>query len=132
MLLPIVLRITSSPSRRPCAVVCFAALLLALICASSLSAQTSTPFPQPTELQQGPPLTNQEYVALLYQLPKHPEERDRLIDQIRKRGIAFQLTPGLLEPDCDEEWQRHAAASHSGRSKSPANQSGARGAAFTC
>ena len=59
-------------------------------------AQNSSPFVQPTELQQGPPLTNQEYVALLYQLPKHPEERDRLIDQIRKRGIAFQLTPGIL------------------------------------
>lgn len=63
---------------------------------AGVAAQTSTPFPQPTELQQGPPLTNQEYVALLYQLPKHPEERDRLIDQIRKRGIAFQVTPGLL------------------------------------
>ena len=69
--------------------------MLAFISAPSL-AQTSTPFPQPTELQHGPPLTNQEYVALLYQLPNHPEERDRLIDQIRKRGIAFALTPGLL------------------------------------
>jgi hypothetical protein len=35
-------------------------------------------------------------VALLYQLPKHPEELDRLIDQIRKRGIAFAVTQGLL------------------------------------
>lgn len=56
----------------------------------------NSPYPQPTELQQGPPLTNQEYVGLLYQLPKHPEERDRLIDQIRRRGIAFPITPGLL------------------------------------
>jgi len=73
-----------------------AAVLLVASCSAFASAQTSTPFPQPTELQHGPPLTNQEYVALLYQLPKHPEERDRLIDQIRKRGIAFQVTPGIL------------------------------------
>ena len=77
--------------------VAFASLLLLTFVSGPLVvAQTTTPFPQPTELQQGPPLTNQEYVALLYQLPKHPEERDRLIDQIRKRGIAFQVTPGLL------------------------------------
>ena len=63
---------------------------------SSIAAQTSnTPFPQPTELQHGPPLTNQEFVKLLYQLPNHPEERDKLIDDIRKRGIAFAVTPGL-------------------------------------
>src|ERR1044072_3691002 len=55
-----------------------------------------TPFPQPTELQHGPPLTNEEYVALLYQLPRHPEERDKLLDEIRKRGIGFPITPGLL------------------------------------
>lgn len=53
------------------------------------------PFPQPTELQQGPPLTNQEFVRLLYQLPAHPDQKDKLIDDIRKRGIAFQITPGL-------------------------------------
>ena len=60
------------------------------------SAQTdNSPFPQPTELQQGPPLTNQEFVRLLYQLSAHPEQRDQLEDQIRKRGIAFPITPGL-------------------------------------
>jgi hypothetical protein len=63
---------------------------------SSVVAQTSdTPIPQPTELQQGPPLTNQEFVQLLFQLPKHPETKDKLIDDIRKRGIAFQVTDGL-------------------------------------
>jgi len=56
----------------------------------------SSPFSQPTELQHGPPLTNQEYVALLQQLPRNPEGRDKLIDEIRKRGIGFQLTSGLL------------------------------------
>ena len=65
--------------------------------ASSVAAQTeNSPFPQTTELQKGPPLTNQEFVALLYDLPKHPAERERLIDEIRKRGIAFPVTSGLL------------------------------------
>ena len=75
-----------------------AAFSLLLVGAASLtvSAQTdNAPFPQPTELQHGPPLTNQEFVRLLYQLPAHPEARDKLIDEIRKRGIAFPLTPGL-------------------------------------
>jgi hypothetical protein len=63
---------------------------------SSVVAQTSdTPIPQATGLQQGPPLTNQEFVQLLYQLPKHPETKDKLVDDIRKRGIAFPLTDGL-------------------------------------
>jgi hypothetical protein len=63
---------------------------------SSAIAQTdNTPFPQTTELQHGAPLTNQEFVQLLYQLPKHPDQKDKLVDEIRKRGIAFPLTPGL-------------------------------------
>jgi len=69
-----------------------------VLCATSftVSAQTdNTPFPQPTELQHGPPLTSQEFVRLLYQLPAHPEERDKLIDEIRKRGVAFPVTSGL-------------------------------------
>ena len=33
---------------------------------------------------------------MLYELPKHPAERERLIDEIRKRGIAFPVTSGLL------------------------------------
>jgi len=56
----------------------------------------SSPFPQATDLQHGPPLTNQEYVSMLYQLPRHPEARDRIVDEIRKRGIGFTVTPGLL------------------------------------
>src|ERR1051325_12185827 len=55
-----------------------------------------SPFPQATDLQHGPPLTNQEYVSILYQVPRHPEDRDRIVDEIRKRGIAFSVTPGLL------------------------------------
>lgn len=96
MLLPILSRTITSLPQRLGATLFSAALLLTLFCAATATAQNNSPFVQPTELQQGPPLTNQEYVALLYQLPKHPEGRDRLIDQIRKRGIGFQLTPGLL------------------------------------
>src|ERR1044071_6042492 len=69
--------------------------LLAFIYPAIALAQDS-PFPQETGLQHGPPLTNQEYVSMLYQLPRHPEERDRIVDEIRKRGIAFVVTPGLL------------------------------------
>ena len=77
-------------------VCCSPLILLVGLFVSSAYAQTdNTPFPKPTELQHGPPLTNQEFVQLLFQLPRHPEERDKLIDDIRKRGIAFPLTDGL-------------------------------------
>jgi hypothetical protein len=62
----------------------------------SVSAQTdNSPFPAPTQLQQGPPLTNDEFVRRLYQLPANPSESGKLIDDIRKRGISFPITPGL-------------------------------------
>lgn len=70
-------------------------LFLAITAFVSPANAQNSPFPQPTQLQQGPPLTNQEFVRLLYQLPAHPEERDKLMDNIRKRGIAFPITPGL-------------------------------------
>src|SRR4029078_10809780 len=41
------------------------------------------------------PLTNQEFVKLLYQLQRSPEVRDDLIEQIRRRGIGFPLTDGM-------------------------------------
>jgi len=34
-------------------------------------------------------------VALVYQLPKHPELRDEIVEEIRKRGIGFPLTDGM-------------------------------------
>jgi hypothetical protein len=78
---------------------CVLLLFLSLWVGAHLStafAQTdNTPFPQTTELQHGPPLTNQEFVQLLYQLPRNPDQKSKLVDEIRKRGIAFPLTPGL-------------------------------------
>ena len=73
----------------------FLALLIGLFASSALAQTGNPPFPQATELQQGPPLSNQEFVQLLYQMPRHPETKDKLVDDIRKRGIAFTLTDGL-------------------------------------
>jgi hypothetical protein len=84
----------NSPAHLLASIVCLSIVVLAGCLA--VRAQTdNTPFPQATELQQGSPLTNQEFVRLLYQLPAHPEGRDALVDEIRKRGIGFQLTSGL-------------------------------------
>ena len=47
------------------------------------------------QVQQEAPLTNQEFVRLLYQLPKYPQTRDALIEEVRRRGISFPLTDGL-------------------------------------
>src|SRR2546422_8487763 len=41
------------------------------------------------------PLTSPELVRLVYQLPKHPDQRDEIVDEIRKRGIGFPLTDGM-------------------------------------
>lgn len=41
------------------------------------------------------PLTSREVVALVYKLPKHPELRDEVVEEIRKRGIGFPLSEGM-------------------------------------
>jgi hypothetical protein len=41
------------------------------------------------------PLTSRELVALVYQLPKHPELRDEVVAEIRTRGIGFPLNDGM-------------------------------------
>jgi hypothetical protein len=41
------------------------------------------------------PLTSREVVALVYELPKHPERRDEIVEEIRQRGIGFALTDGM-------------------------------------
>jgi hypothetical protein len=53
---------------------------------------TVSVFPQASQTT---PLTSREIVALVYQLPKHPEQRDEIIEEIRKRGIGFPLTDGM-------------------------------------
>ena len=49
----------------------------------------------PLSAQDVKPLTSQEIVSLLYQLPRNPAVRDEMIEQIRKRGIGFPLTDGM-------------------------------------
>ena len=41
------------------------------------------------------PLTSKELVALVYQLPAHPERRDEIVAEVRKRGIGFPLSSGM-------------------------------------
>lgn len=57
--------------------------LLLIICPSLATAQSSAA------------LTSKELVALVYQLPKHPELREEVIAEIRRRGISFPLTDGM-------------------------------------
>jgi hypothetical protein len=49
----------------------------------------------PLAAQDGQPLTSKEVVSLIYQLPRNPEMRDEIVEQIRKRGIGFPLTDGM-------------------------------------
>jgi hypothetical protein len=45
--------------------------------------------------QQQKPLSNEEFLALVRQLPKSPAAKQELIDELRRRGIAFTLTGGM-------------------------------------
>ena len=49
----------------------------------------------PLSAQDQKPISNQEFVKLLYQLQRSPDTRDELIEQIRQRGIGFPLTDGM-------------------------------------
>ncbi len=44
---------------------------------------------------QDAPLTSQELVKLVYQLPKQPEKKEQVIEEIRRRGLGFALTDGM-------------------------------------
>jgi len=48
----------------------------------------------PAQIQPNP-LSSKELVALVYQLPAHPERRDKIVAELRKRGIGFPLTSGM-------------------------------------
>ena len=49
----------------------------------------------PASAQDLKPLSSKEIVSLLYQLPRRPDMRDEIIEEIRKRGIGFPLTDGM-------------------------------------
>src|SRR4051812_12491592 len=61
------------------------AFLFLLVIGSSAFAQEGTTNP----------ISNDEFVQRLYQLPKHPGMMVQLVDDIRHRGIGFPLTDGL-------------------------------------
>src|SRR5436305_5920061 len=67
----------------PLASALFALLLFASIVTNARAQTPSTP------------LTSQELVRLVYQLPGHPEKRDEVIEEIRKRGLGFPLSDGI-------------------------------------
>jgi hypothetical protein len=60
-------------------------LILILFSLSFVSAQES----------QQKPLSQAEYVKMLYDLQKNPGRKDELVETVRKRGIGFDLTDGL-------------------------------------
>lgn len=74
----------------------FSRKLLLVIIAQSLlllfASHALAQFPEPTP---EPPLTSQELVKLVYQLPKNPDLHDQVVDTVRKRGIGFPLTDGM-------------------------------------
>ena len=45
----------------------------------------------PLSAQTEQPLTDKEFVNLLYGLPRNPQKRDELIEEIRRRGIGSAL-----------------------------------------
>ena len=49
----------------------------------------------PLLAQTEPAISSKEFVNLLYALPRNPQKRDELIEEIRRRGIGFQLTDGM-------------------------------------
>jgi len=52
-------------------------------------------YPAQLFAQSDKPITSQEMVSLLYLLPRHPEKREEIVEEIRKRGIGFPLTDGM-------------------------------------
>lgn len=65
-------------------------LLFAFVILLSVSAQTARAQPGTPA-----PLTSEEFVRLLYQLPAHPEKKDEVVSEVRRRGIGFVLSNGM-------------------------------------
>jgi hypothetical protein len=66
----------------------YSAIFLILLFAVSAFAQITTTAPEK-------PLTQAEYVQLLYTLEKNPSKHDEVVETVRRRGIGFVLTDGL-------------------------------------
>src|SRR5688500_14717249 len=66
------------------------ALLLCVLTIGGVSARAQAPPPPPQT-----PLTSEEFLALVRQLPKRPGLKDEIIGEVRRRGLGFPLTSGL-------------------------------------
>ena len=66
--------------------------LFALFVSALLIVPSIASFAQTNQQQ---PLTSSEFVNLLYTLPRNPQRRDDVIEEIRRRGIGFPLTDGM-------------------------------------
>ena len=62
-----------------------------LLCVIFLCAATS----RPAAAQAQTPLTSEELLQLVRQLPKNPGVKDEIITELRRRGIGFPLTGGM-------------------------------------
>ena len=66
-------------------------LLSILFCAIALCSAVARPVAAQTQA----PLTSDEFLRIVMQLPKRPGLKDELIAELRRRGIGFPLTSGL-------------------------------------
>ena len=51
--------------------------------------------PRPAGAQTQRPLTSEEFLQLIRQLPKKPSAKEEIIEEVRRRGLGFPLTAGL-------------------------------------
>jgi hypothetical protein len=63
-----------------------------IICAILILFSTSFVFGQSAQQK---PLSQAEYVKMLYDLQRNPGKKDELVESVRRRGISFELTDGL-------------------------------------
>ncbi|HVG37755.1 MAG TPA: hypothetical protein VM870_00625, partial [Pyrinomonadaceae bacterium] len=71
-------------------------LIIALLLFASLTNVLWAQQPQEVQIVvNNKPLTSEELVRLVYQLPSRPDKKDEVIEEIRRRGIGFALTSGL-------------------------------------
>ena len=66
-----------------------------IIFAAFLTIFAAVSFVHAQEIAAQKPLTQTEYVKMLYALDKNPNQKDEIVETIRKRGIGFELTDGL-------------------------------------
>ena len=73
----------------------FPSYLVASLLCSLLASGLSLPVRAQSANASSTPLTSQELVRLVQQLPAHPEKKDEIVEEVRRRGIGFPLTNGI-------------------------------------